>query len=209
MFLLEGRSGFERLLLREKQTVLINESEWNIKEWYFELGSKDLLLRTYKEFRNLFIEYVSDQGIDNIKKYTEEKWSDYISRLRDAAILKGMSEGRVLEKLRRAPAPRDFQVLFYTSNMYTSIIDVIRVWEIVIHEKSKFAQQRNKTKSNDMKLSQVSTKPVIYCYNCKQPGHIRPKCPHPKKQVNMANKGVENSDIKKEEVRLNKLPYSA
>ena len=26
MFLLEGRSGFERLLLREKQTVLINES---------------------------------------------------------------------------------------------------------------------------------------------------------------------------------------
>ena len=38
IFLLEGRSGFERLCLREKQTVLINESDWKIKEWFFDLG---------------------------------------------------------------------------------------------------------------------------------------------------------------------------
>ena len=76
----------------------------------------------------MFSEFCSEEGLDNTKKYADEKWSEYLKRLRYISNLKGIEEKEIIKKIRRERAPKDYQIIFHSVN--TGLNDVISIIEI-------------------------------------------------------------------------------
>ena len=130
--MLEGSVGFEKLTIREKQTVLIKKSNYEIREWYFNKGMENELPKNWDKFKEIFVEYCIDQGIENVRKYNDETWSEYVKRLKMISENKNIEQPTVMRKLKVEPAPRDLQMLFLIveNNLDRLIIKIEELEEV-------------------------------------------------------------------------------
>ncbi|KAF7698521.1 hypothetical protein CDIK_1483 [Cucumispora dikerogammari] len=108
LFILEGQVGFEKLSVRKKTALVARNSDRVLREWYYTKGSANELPKTWSEFKNMFIEYCTNKGIDSLKKYVEEKCIDYIIRIKTTAEINGLLEIEVIKKLRSENSLREF-----------------------------------------------------------------------------------------------------
>ena len=98
LFMLEEEPGFKDLSSRAKFNIIARRSVFELQEWYFELGSRDSLPVRYDYFRKMFVEKCIECGLSKIRKFRDEKWSEYISRLQLLARQSKIAEAEILKE---------------------------------------------------------------------------------------------------------------
>ncbi|KAG0439046.1 hypothetical protein DMUE_2706 [Dictyocoela muelleri] len=133
LFMIEGDNNFEILSLRSKMTQIIKRSNPYIKNWYYEMGIEGKLSNTYEDFKSKFIDFCSGHSIDNMTKYRDELWSDYLERLICLANERSIGEDEIFKKLRREYAPKTLQIIFYSFGItLKDVIERVLEWEMNI-----------------------------------------------------------------------------
>jgi hypothetical protein len=149
LFLIEGIDGFERKSLRSQMTEVIQRGTQQLKDWYYDLGVEDRLPGKWTDFKELVVQYCTGKSLGYIRKYIDEPWSDYLSRLKDFGFAKNISEEEILKKVRQEHAPVNIQNILY--NIGASLDDLIER----IKEMENF---QNGKKQNSIKLSETVRK---------------------------------------------------
>ena len=71
--------------------MIARHSGNTMREWYYNLGIGDEIPRPRNDFKCPFVYACSERGLDSLHKYSEQKRSEYITRLMDNANLKNVS----------------------------------------------------------------------------------------------------------------------
>ena len=209
LFLLEEEPGFSTLSDREKFNIIARRSDHKIQEWYYELGTAGNLPENYETFKRLMINKCTEKGIMAIRKFKDEKWSSYIERLRCTVTQNDTTEKEILRKLRTTMAPRELQVVFYSTNTsIDEIIEIVKDWEILNNRRKNYQETginigKHQTKENK----------GVKCFKCGRVGHYSNNCRHnvgsdtgsKDSKINLANFG--SPDVDKREVKINDLQY--
>jgi hypothetical protein len=87
-FILEGEERFEKLSLRNRMKMVVKKSESELLDWYYELGARDELPKTWDEFKTAVLDFCTRSGLSDKRKFKEERWYEYVRRLADFAELK-------------------------------------------------------------------------------------------------------------------------
>jgi hypothetical protein len=67
LFLLEGIEGFEENSLRSRMTVIIQRSEEELKELYYDLGIKNELPKTWADFKEFVVGFCMNESLYTLK----------------------------------------------------------------------------------------------------------------------------------------------
>ncbi|KAG0442406.1 Retrovirus-related Pol polyprotein from transposon 17.6 [Dictyocoela muelleri] len=191
IFMFEGEDNFDTLSLRAKMTQLVKRSNSEVKEWFYEMGIEEKLPESWNEFKIKIIDFCCGQGIDNIRKYKEELWSQYLERLRCCAKDKNISEEDVLKKLRRDKAPKTLQMIFYSFNV--SLKDIylrILEWErynysINLPRENTYSNDNFNDKNKHLKGRLNDHKKRIKCFKCNELGHYSNECNKKDDKINI------------------------
>ena len=218
LFILEEGNGFDALKTREKYSHIIKRSSSQIQEWYYNQGVNNDLPKQYPSFKKAFIEKCSFEGLGNLLKFSEEKWSQFIKRLTNESKMKDLNEIDVIQKLRQCNIPRDLVPIFYTPRIsLCELIGLVEEWESFIenrrNNKSVIQPKTPRGKGFRNKTSNSST---VRCYNCQEIGHYANKCqkrklanrPHKKdgEPLNMSINGSAGG-VEKDNVEINGFDY--
>ena len=117
LFLVEGEVNFEKMSLREKMTLTIRKGDGGIQEWFFGLGADEKLPKQWPGFKEAVLKYCSAQDIEAVRKFQDEEWHEYVTRLVEWAIAHESTEEDIWAKLRTLKAPEKYQVLFYSGHL--------------------------------------------------------------------------------------------
>lgn len=165
MFIIESDDNFEILSLKSKMTQLIKKSNKDIKDWYYEMGIQESLPNCYEDFKSRFIDFCCGQGLENLKKYRDEPWSQYLERLRCVANEKNISEDDIFRKLRQDSTPRTLQMIFYSFGIkLENVIERVKEWESYTSENKTYKKSFRNKSNNDYKKDKMLS---IKCFKCK------------------------------------------
>ncbi|KAG0433939.1 hypothetical protein DMUE_5360 [Dictyocoela muelleri] len=99
LFIHEDSAGFRRFNDREKTSEIIKLACVKCQEWYYRKGSSNRLPETWKSFKERLVSFIIDDDIDDIKKYREESYSKYITRMKHLCNDDIDAENIIIEKL--------------------------------------------------------------------------------------------------------------
>ncbi|KAG0429151.1 hypothetical protein DMUE_5764, partial [Dictyocoela muelleri] len=211
-FLLEGTFGFESYTLRERMTLVMRYSDKRVKEWFCDNGAEGALPDDWDSFKNDLIEFCADEGLESLHKFKEEKWSQFIKRVLEFSKSREIDETIILIYLRKIPAPRDYQTLFFTSDLpLKEIIERIKEWETVKDKKQTFQKNINR----EHKPKQVAGKKYkdvqVKCHKCNKTGHYANECTYikPFKGKNMCNNQNDDDDVDRKIIKIDGSEYIA
>ncbi|KAG0417632.1 hypothetical protein EQH57_0931 [Dictyocoela roeselum] len=185
LFIHEDSANFRGLNDREKMSEIIKLACVKCQEWYYRKGSSNKLPETWESFKEGLVCFLIDDDIDDIKKYREESYSKYITRMKHLLNDDIDADNMIIEKLKREFVPRDIRPLLYNhtitlSDIQLALEDYERIGsEINSIKQAKFPKKRGKIFKN--------TK-TIKCYGCDEIGHIRPNCPYKNKNNEKENR---------------------
>ena len=114
LFIIECEDGFKPRSEKSKMISVIKKSSVDIKNWFYETGSRNSLPESWDEFKLRIIDLFIEQVLDSLYRYTNEPWSKYVERIRDKAISTNASNEQVFKTLRRENSPEIFRNMFYT-----------------------------------------------------------------------------------------------
>jgi hypothetical protein len=117
-----------------------------------------------------------------LNKYSEEPWSEYLKRLRDASQKNKIREEEIFIKLRKENSPE-------------ILLNFLCLW-------SKYGNSYRK-------IDKTSKLSKIECYTCRNEGHYSDKCPNKNSEINNLNKNFTGSLSDVEEITLNRVKYLA
>ena len=178
------------------------------------MGMAGELPDDYEVFKKMFVDICSRSGLAGTNKFNEEKWSEYLRRLKNEAIWNEIDEKQVFKKLRQTRAPPELQTVFFSTNLSLhEIIEMAEDWEKMNKKQSSTIKNSGKMKYTN---TQNNTAKGIKCFKCDRFGHYanecRTKSPQYKpsgnghKEVNMMNSRV-NGEIEEDEVKINNFSY--
>lgn len=201
LFLLEGSKGFSQLTPREQMTETVTRGTAQIHEWFFEQGISDSLPTSWAEFKIKLINFCTENTIECLRKFSDEKWSQYIFRLNEWAISKNVSKQDLINKIKTENCSHDIKMILLTNQEDISeLISRIKEYE----EWTSKAKPKEKTQRERIGTENK----IIRCYNCEVIGHKSFECPKPKKRENQKiNAMSEENDIRREKAKLNDFEY--
>jgi hypothetical protein len=90
--------------------------------------------------------------LESIKKYNDEKWSDYLKRLRDYAKVHNFTNEDIIKKIRKEYSPQNLQIIFYTidSDLNKIIERVLEIEQFRQNTQNKYIK-KNFTKCDSNK----------------------------------------------------------
>ncbi|KAG0426252.1 hypothetical protein DMUE_5981, partial [Dictyocoela muelleri] len=167
-----GTFGFESYTLRERMTLVMRYSDKRVNEWFCDNGAEGALPDDWDSFKNDLIEFCAEECLESLHKFKEEKWSQFIERVLEFSKSREIDETIILKYLRKIPAPRDYQTLFFTSDLpLKKIIERIKEWETVKDKKQTF-QKNVKREHKPKQVAGKKYKDVqVKCYKCNKMGH--------------------------------------
>ncbi|KKO73556.1 hypothetical protein AAJ76_483000665, partial [Vairimorpha ceranae] len=86
LFIIECEDGFKPRSEKSKMISVIKKSSVDIKNWFYETGSRNSLPESWDEFKLRIIDLFIEQVLDSLYRYTNEPWSKYVERIRDKAF---------------------------------------------------------------------------------------------------------------------------
>lgn len=197
LFILETTQGFKDMSLQEKISQVLQRSDGKLQEFIFKTIGEEAI-KTYEDLTNLLFNYCTGKGIENIKKFREEKWSEFLHRLRLEAEYRKVKEEEIIIKIRKLKAPSHLQSLFYTPSLkLEEIIKSIEEWEI-----NNFYLTR-KDKRRDKKDFKPQSKRELKCYKCGRVGHIKVNCRVNKNINNSLRENKSVASVREENISIN------
>lgn len=174
MFIMEGEDNFELRSLRSKMTEVIKKSSKNLQDDFYEKGVDGKLPENWEAFKVYVEEYCTEQSISSLKKYINESWAEYISRMYDWARLRNLSENDVIDKLRKEKIPQMLQTMCYMPNIsLNTILERTKEFE---KQSKRFSKKENR----NLKNTKNENKDINYddkkCFICKKSGHMSKDC---------------------------------
>ena len=160
LFLIEEDEMFMSQSLRKRMSSIIQVCTDELKTLYYEKGINNELPKNWEQFKEMIIEFCIGETIENIRKYKDELWSEYIQRLKEWSEKRDISEESVLQKLRNMEAPLKYQMIF---NSYGISL------EEVIARMRENEKIKDFTNTNENKKIKKTDK-IIKCYNCGEKG---------------------------------------
>ncbi|KCZ79048.1 hypothetical protein H312_03567, partial [Anncaliia algerae PRA339] len=152
---------------------IVKVSSEEFKTLFYELGMDNRLPNSWDLFKEFLVEFCAEESIYSFKKYKEEKWSWYLTRLKDWAEKRNFSEYEIFKKIRSDYLPKQLQIIFYSKNFtLEEAIQMVKEWEISFKrnennvEGIKFMEKKGK---NNMKK-------IIKCFECGKEGHTKINC---------------------------------
>ncbi|KCZ74227.1 hypothetical protein H311_04809, partial [Anncaliia algerae PRA109] len=134
LFIIEGEEGFEEKSLRSKMTEVIRSSSRGLQDRFYELGIENRLPKDWEAFKNFIVEFCAERDISSIRKYNNESWYEYITRLSEWSKIRGYSDEEILKKLRKEKLPNVLQMICYS--VESSIESVMK--RVKEYEKSSY-----------------------------------------------------------------------
>lgn len=130
IWIIEGEDNFLERGIRSQLSRIAKYGDRLFKEWIVDRGCSNNCPESWEEFKPQIINYCIGKTLEMIEKYSEESWSDYIIRLKDAAKRNGLAEENVIKKLKTMRVPERYQILlqgdlFDTNQMIKKLIE----WE--------------------------------------------------------------------------------
>lgn len=205
LFILEGERGFANLTPREKMTEAIKRGTKNIQNWFFELGVEEQLPETWETFKKMLIEFCSRNSIESLEKFNEEKWSQYILRLKEWTAFHKYDQKEVFRKLKAVKCPKDLQMLILINeNDLDGLLAKIKDWENWIELNSI---NKNKRDIFTKESNKDASKAIITCYKCHQVGHKSFECNKKERLTDGNINAVNEERVQRENARINGLEY--
>ena len=214
--IMEDEYGFSNLNLRERIAEAARRGDLKFQEWYYNHRIEGTLPDTWERFTEMVREYCAEETLENQRKYIDESWVGYLTRLIEWAGIRRIPEKEILKKLRKEDAPRELSILFLTTELnMKELKSRVEEWEgcprrYKSYHKGKLDKTRRIEKRefiNEKKIEKDIRD--IICYQCKEKGHYARDCPNKKLQNRMINiirdpsKEEENDVMDIEEVQIN------
>jgi hypothetical protein len=98
LFLLESEEFFEQKPLKTQMAEVAKRGSQEFQNWFYSRVVDNKLQKTWVNFKNEVITYCTDSGLESLRKYADEKWSDYLKRLSDFAKMHDLNEEYVIKK---------------------------------------------------------------------------------------------------------------
>ncbi|KAF9760725.1 hypothetical protein NGRA_3044 [Nosema granulosis] len=124
----------------------------------------------------MIVEICTEQALESLHRYSDESWSNYITRLKDKATNNKLSEEEVFKKLRREEAPEILRTFFYAFKIsLDTLIERVKEFELNAREiqERKIGNRINMAR----KSSHTRDKAQIVCFTCNEKGHYSYECP--------------------------------
>jgi hypothetical protein len=103
-----------------------------------------MIPNSWEELKMRIIEYCTSKDIVTLKKYVDEPWSGFITRMREVALRNGMNDDAVVYRLREMWIPEKYQILIHNTNVnLEEVIERISVWEKNSEKHFKVNRNRN------------------------------------------------------------------
>lgn len=199
LFLLEGERGFDELTLRSKMTEVVKLSDNEFRSIFYDKGIDESLPNCWEDFKKMLIEYCIGQSIYSIKKFSEENWFSYITRLAEWARIRNYDENVVIKKLRKEYLPKHLQYMLYATDVKIStVLDTLKEIETFHGKQGKQYKEKTNVKFRDNEKKTFKTikmKNDVVCFNCKKTGHYANDCTLNKKSINKAHDKEKNDKI--------------
>lgn len=80
-FILEDDPSFKMIRDKERILRIVGNGSHELKEWYYEMGSKGNLPDEYKKFKDEVAEWCQNRDWTSYNKYKDKLWSSYLRRL--------------------------------------------------------------------------------------------------------------------------------
>lgn len=139
------------------------------------------------------VNYCAGSGLDDQKKFREELWYQYIRRVTDWAVSKGIDKSKVWCKLRKENAPGRIRMfLFMEDDNYEKLIDRLRECETSYDNslKTKNVVNLKQRKFNNKR-----------CYKCGKRGHIQNNCWSKQENGNININNIEVNEDRESGIR--------
>lgn len=146
---------------------IIKNCEEKVQEWLYDLGASEQLPEKYDQFKNLLLEFVNSEGLEDCIKFKDEKWSQYLRRLKLVADSQKIESSEVIKLLRQTPAPRELQSLFFIPDVAMDyILENIEDMEELSERKRNYRKtaenSRNFSRAKDSKNVQIDEEKRLY-----------------------------------------------
>ncbi|EJW04526.1 hypothetical protein EDEG_04219, partial [Edhazardia aedis USNM 41457] len=206
-FMIEGEPEFTSLPLRGKMHKVAMCGDSNFQGWFYEKGITRELPDEWESFKTEVKNYCLGQNLSDLKRYYNEKWSNYVLRLQDWVDYRSIDQKEVLKKLRNEKAPRDLMLIFLTTNDNISeIVERIICWERYTKRTFSYDKTTNLNAGENKKAIRSNykrDKSDIKCFRCFKKGHFANECTIKKDDQAINNIFEDTLDIDKREITLN------
>ncbi|KRH94222.1 KRAB-A domain-containing protein [Pseudoloma neurophilia] len=175
LFLIEERQDFIEKEDREKISLFVSMADSKVQAWYVKKRVKNEMPLDWTSFREKAIDFCCGTGIENCRRFNEEKWSSYIRRLQTEAVNKGVSDAKIIEKLSTSRAPEKYEILFAVPGLSVEqLISTMKKWETKSALREMIREDKPKKQLPVVPPKRV--KPNVTCYTCGKPGHTSRLC---------------------------------
>lgn len=100
LFITEGEDlNFQARPIRAQIQGIVRTADKEVVEWIYDCVAANELPETWEEFRKRVIEFCTGKELKSVRKFTDEPWSSYISRLLETAKENQYSTRQVYQNL--------------------------------------------------------------------------------------------------------------